>query len=194
MASRTSAEDFSSTKVVVLVADLTLYHRAFNKRTDQEMAAFLDRFFTMAESVISEAGGRIIKFLGDAVLAIFQPEDAAKAVAATVAMQAFSQEMAREVGVDMKLGANLHAGPVVCAELGSGDSRRFDIIGRVVNQTSMLGRGAGIRLSERMYRLMPSDERSPWDKHKPPAVYVLGEGGVPYAGAGGSVAKNIRRW
>lgn len=194
MASRTSPEDFSSTKLVVLVADLTNFHRGFRTRTNEEMAAFLDRFFSMSESVITEAGGRIVKFLGDAVLAIFQPEDAARAVAATVTMQTISEEMARQIGLEMKLGANLHAGPVVSAELGSGSSRRFDIIGLVVNQTFMLGGGQGIRLSERMYRMLPSEERSPWDKYKPPAVYVLGESAEPYAVTRSSAAKNIQRW
>ena len=194
MASRTSPEDFSSTKLVVLVADLSGYHRCFHKRTDEEMTAFLDRWFTMAEAVITDAGGRIIKFLGDAVLATFKPEDAAKAVAATVTMQAISKSIWSEYGLEMKLGANLHVGPVVAAELGSGSSRRFDIIGRVVNQTFMLGRGQGIRLSERMYRLLPSGERSPWDKRKPPAVYVLGESDEPYATTRSWAFKNIERW
>ena len=194
MASRTSAEDFSATKLVVLVADLSGYHRGFHKRTDEQMTAFLDRIFTMAESVITEHEGRIIKFLGDAVLAIFQPEDAPKAVAATVTMQTISEGIARDCGLDMKLGANLHAGPVVATELGAGSSRRFDVIGRVVNQTFMLGRGQGIRISERMYRLLPSSERSPWEKYKPPAVYVLGESPEPYTNITGSAAKNIQRW
>ena len=72
----------------------------------------------------------------------------------------------------------MHLGPVVAGEIGGGTSRWYDIIGRTVNQTFLLGRGRGIRISERVYRRLPSSERSPWEKVKAPAYYVLGGAGA----------------
>lgn len=53
-----------------------------------------------------------------------------------------------------------------------------------VNQTFLLGRGPGIRISEPLYRALPSAVRSPWVKHKPPAVYHLDAPDGIYAGMG----------
>ena len=194
MASRPSVEDFSSARFVFLVADLTGYHRAARVHADEEMALFLDRFYRLAEHAIASDGGEIVKFMGDAVLAIFPPERAVAAVAATVTLQVQAAQLAAEHGLDMALGANLHLGSAVLAELGAGRSRRRDVIGRAVNHTFMLGRGAGIRISEPLYRQLPSGERARWEKHKPPAVYVLGQGDEPYAAVRKTAADTAVRW
>lgn len=174
MASHPTPEAYASIPLVVLVADLSGYHRALRSGSDADMASFLDAFFLICEDVITDEGGRIIKFLGDAVLATFPNDRAQAAVAAATRLEARSVELADERGYDLKLGANLHMGPVVAGELGSGGSRRFDVIGRTVNQAFLLGRGRGIRISERVYRQLPSGDRSPWEKIKQPTFYTLG--------------------
>ncbi len=194
MASTLHAGDLPSTHRVVLVADLSGYHRGFRTLSDAEMAAFLHRFYTLCEEVIAQEGGVIIKFLGDAVLAVFNENDSPKAVAAAVTLETYAAALVNEVGIEMRLGANIHQGPVVLAELGTGPSRARDVIGRTVNQTFLLGRGAGIRISERAYRGLPSSERSPWEKNKPPAVYVLGQSAEPYEGLRKSASENAARW
>jgi hypothetical protein len=79
-------------------------------------------------------------------------------------------------------------------EFGSGPTRAYDVIGRGVNQTFLLGRGTGIRISEPVYRSLPSAARSPWTKHKPPAIYHLAEPGVLLGGLGKDPAANTVRW
>ncbi len=98
------------------------------------------------------------------------------------------------LGFKVRLGANIHFGEAVATEFGIGSNRRYDILGRAVNQTFLLGRGTGIRLNERVYRKLPSDERAPWDKRKPPALYVLKDSGEPYGAFGKSPAENAERW
>ena len=128
------------------------------------------------------------------MLSIFPPDAASEAVAAANVMQRAIADLTLDIGLDFRLGANVHFGKVIAKEFGTGSSRRYDVIGRAVNQTFLLGRGTGIRLSERVYRKLPSSERSPWDKRKPPAVYVLEDSGEPYAGLGKSPAQNAERW
>jgi hypothetical protein len=36
-----------------------------------------------------------------------------------------------------------------------------------------MGSGAGIRVSEPVYRQLPNDERTPWHKYQPPATYTF---------------------
>lgn len=190
-----TAAQFPSAPTIILFADLAGYARGFLSHPDSEMAAFTHRYYRMAGEVIEEQGGRIIKFLGDGVLSIFPPAAASETVSAAITMQRAIADLALEIGLEVRLGANIHFGEAVATEFGTGSSRRYDVIGRTVNQTFLLGRGGGIRLSERMYRKLPSSERSPWDKRKLPAVYVLEEAGEPYFTASGKgPAQNAARW
>lgn len=74
--------------LVVFVADLAGYAMAFRTRTDGETASFLDRYYGAAEEVVGGGHGRIVKFMGDAVLAVFPEMQAGAAVAAAVMLQA----------------------------------------------------------------------------------------------------------
>ena len=194
MAPQSAPRQFSSFPFVFLVADLSGYARAFRHRTDEEMASFLDRYYALAESAVSDAGGKIIKFMGDSVLARFVPENAAQAVAAAVALSTQVEKLAADEELPMSCGANLHLGTAVEAELGNGPSRQLDVVGRAVNQAFLLGKGPGIRISEAVYRKLPSGERTPWEKNRPPAVYVLASGRPPYEGKGKNPNENAARW
>lgn len=166
-------EDFVSHNVVILVADLAGFAMAFRSRSDQEMAALLDDYYGQAEDLIGNAGGKIVKFMGDSMLAVFEPPQAPEAVATGVLLADAVRSMAEARKVSVSLGVNIHMGPAVMAEFGHGSSRRRDVIGRTVNQTFMLGRGPGIRISERVFRTLPAAQRPPWHSNKPPAVYTL---------------------
>ena len=194
MSSRPSPADFSATPIAVLVADLTGYAKGFGTHSDAQMAAFLDRYYRMADDLIGEHGGTVIKFMGDAVLATFPPDAVPGAVAAALAMERASSALAADVGLDCRLGVNIHVGEAVAGELGGGAARRHDVVGRTVNQTFLLGRGEGIRMSERAYRRLPSGDRTPWEKRKPPAVYVLGASEEPYRAMGQGPVDNALRW
>ena len=195
MASPPTAPQFASAPTILLLANLNGYAQAFRSHSDAEMAAFIDRFYRIAGEVIEEQGGKVIKFMGDAVLSIFPPAAASETVAAATMMQRAVADLALDIRLEVRLGANIHFGEAVATEFGTGASRRYDVIGRTVNQTFLLGRGGGIRLSERMYRKLPSSERSPWDKRKLPAVYVLEDSGEPWVSSSGKdPAQNAERW
>jgi class 3 adenylate cyclase len=178
-----STEAFASTPVVLLVADLDGFARLFKTRTDAEMAMFLDRYYSVAEDTIQEASGRIMKFIGDALLAVFPESEAAAAVAVAAKLRRAVEEVGLRMGMSVRIGVSVHLGPAVETELGKGPSRRRDVIGRTVNQTFLLGRGPGIRISEPVYRRLPSAERTPWGKNKAPAVYVLEDSGEVLGGS-----------
>lgn len=194
MASFPSPEEYPSTPLVILLVDLAGYAALFRTHSDADMACFLHRYYTVGDQVISDQGGRVVKFIGDSILAVFPQTHAPHAVAAAVTLEVVVARIANKVGLSVTVGANVHMGPAVEAELGRGASRRPDIVGRAVNQTFLLGRGPGIRISEPVYRKLPSAERTPWDKNKPPAVYALGERGEPYAGLRKTAGENALRW
>jgi class 3 adenylate cyclase len=104
-------------------------------------------------------------------------------------------ELADRHQLRLSLGANLHLAVIVEGHFGAGASRRIDIIGRGVNQAFLLGRGPGIRISEPVYRQLPNEARSAWNKHKPPAIYHLTptSDGVLH-GVGNDPGTNTSRW
>src|SRR5262249_4681464 len=94
----------------------------------------------------------------------------------------------------LQLGANIHLATIVEGSFGAGQSRRSDIIGRGVNQTFLLGRGPGIRISEPVYRKLPNEARSAWNKHKPPAIYHLTPTSDVLRGLDKDPGTNTGRW
>jgi len=194
MASAPTPEDFPSTTLVVMMADLTGFAGAFRSHSDVEMVQLLDRYYRLAEGIIAEYRGRIVKFIGDSVLAVFEQSDAPKAVSAAVSLAAAVGSLSRDVSLHLAVGVNVHLGPVIEAELGAGTGRRPDVFGRTVNQTFLLGRGSGVRISEPVYRKLASSERTPWTKNRPPAVYALGGDAGIYEGLRKTAAENALRW
>jgi class 3 adenylate cyclase len=162
---------FLPVRRVVVVIDLAGYAKAFHSRDDAYMAALLDEYYARCEDILGGAGGVILKFMGDGCLATFDEPDVVGAVQATMRLGGAVREIAERRGLPIALGANIHLAPVIETELGP--SRRRDVVGRGVNQAFLQGRGPGIRISEPVYRSLPSEARSVWTKHKPPAVYEI---------------------
>jgi class 3 adenylate cyclase len=169
----TARGDLVETRRVMLVADLAGFARAVTPLTTMQLAALVDRFYCIAAEMVEGAGGRIVKFIGDGCLAIFDESDAARAVDCARNLVAPIRAFGREYGLDLDIGANVHSSLVVEGEFGVGASRRFDIIGAGVIHTFRMGAGPGIRISEPVYRKQPNELRSVWTKRQAPATYTL---------------------
>lgn len=168
-----SASRFRETKLAIAVLDLAGFFALCRDHEDLEIAAFLEDFYRLCHDRIAAAGGRVVKFVGDAVLSVFPPERTAAAVEAAVALRREVARLGEARGWRVAAGVNLHLARVVEGEFGPEGDRRYDVIGSGVNHAFVMGRGAGMRISEPVYRQLPSGERSPWAKQKPPATYVL---------------------
>lgn len=161
-------------KRVLMLADLTGYTRFCERFDDADAAHLMHRWYERCHAVVAGAGGRVVKFLGDGCLASFPPGACVDAVDACEDLARAARDLGEEYGVDMRIGVNLHMATVLCGRFGPPEvADREDVIGAGVNATFLLGRGAGVRLSEPVYRALPSDRRGPWKKHRPPARYHL---------------------
>jgi class 3 adenylate cyclase len=179
---------------LIVNIDLAGFAKTFQTRTDIDVAAWLQEFYVACDRALTAHGGAVIKFMGDACLAVFERERAADAVTAIRALRAQVDALARTGNMPVALGANLHIGAVIEGEFGGPSRHGRDVIGRGVNQTFLLGRGAGIRISEPVYRALPSGARSPWRKHKPPAIYHLDDTAGLLEGGGKDAGENTLRW
>jgi adenylate cyclase len=111
-----------------------------------------------------DAGGEILKFMGDAVLVYFRHDGGAVASCAA-AFDAAGMASARlamaskDAGCDLRVGIALHYGKVSYGNIGSGIRLDFTVIGRDVNLVSRIQgicapSGRSLLMSERFAELL----------------------------------------
>jgi adenylate cyclase len=107
----------------------------------------LNRYFAEMGEAIESAGGRLDKFIGDGVMALFgidgNIEQACRqsliaARAMTRNLEKLNQSLASEIGEPLRLGIGIHAGPVIVGEMGYGNATHLTAIGDTVNTASRL--------------------------------------------------------
>lgn len=162
---------FRERQLVVLVVDLANFTRAVAGMEAGQIAEVVDRYFIELGRVVSAHSGEVVKWLGDGCLAVFEADRATDAVAAARAAADRVRELAGDLGLPLEMGANIHLCTVADGALGP--EKKRDIIGAGVIFAFRMGAGAGVRISEPVYRKLPSDQRSGWEKYQPPAVYTL---------------------
>jgi adenylate cyclase len=121
--------------------------------------AFLDRFYQTCGECIVSAGGRLVKYLGDAVLSVFPEGGAADAVRAGICLRREYASLIAELGTsaetDMEVG--ISAGPVEEGEVGHRSLRTPDVFGECVNEAAMIGHHRGIAITEAVRKRLPPE-------------------------------------
>ncbi len=117
----------------ILFADMRRFTELTAEMTAEQAASLLNAYFDCIVPAVEEAGGEVLKFMGDGVLAIFRAEGAgndtcARALAAARAGLAKVADDAR-----FEAGVALHFGEVAFGNVGSGMRLDYTVIGRDVN-------------------------------------------------------------
>ncbi len=162
---------FTERKLVLLVIDLAGTSRAVAHFDAVRLAEFTSAFFAICGEAVAAHGGRVVKYLGDGCFAVFDEHEAVAAIDTALDVRTGLDDFRREFDVDVELGANVHQ--AVVAEGAFEPDGQYDVMGVGTIHAFRLGAGPGVRISEPVYRQLPSDQRSIWNKHKPPAVYTL---------------------
>lgn len=144
-------EKESSTKtseVTILLSDL----RGFTAMAEQFPAAsvveMLNRYFSkMSEIIITDHGGMIDKFMGDAIMVIFgartgRSDALERALSCAVHMQIAMDEVNREnesLGLPaLYMGIGINTGTVITGKVGSNLHSEYTVIGDEVNLASSI--------------------------------------------------------
>lgn len=144
---RASSRAGAERRLCVLFLDM----RGFTARTAGQMPYdvlyLLNRFFDAVVPAIAASGGRIDKYMGDGLIALFDdpagPAASARAALAAVAgidgaLTRFNEQLAREGAAAVRIGLGLHAGVIVMGEIGAEGQAPPTIIGDAVNAASRL--------------------------------------------------------
>jgi class 3 adenylate cyclase len=131
------------TEVTVLFADLRDYTAFSESSTPQAVVAMLNSYYGIAAPIVLAEGGTIDKFVGDAMMAVFnapvaQPDHAMRAARAALAVQNAVGQFARDHPDWPRFRVGINTGPALVGNIGSDEIRNFTAIGDAVNVAARL--------------------------------------------------------
>ena len=129
-------------QVTLLFTDIAGFTSLSERLPPADVAALLNRHFSLITSCIEIEGGTIDKFIGDAVMAFWgapepQPDHAlracraAQAIAHSVAAE--HRASAASGGIPVRIRVGIHSGSVVVGNIGSTSRMNYTVIGDTVN-------------------------------------------------------------
>ena len=138
----------------------------------ENFAQFLDDYYNLCSNQITASGGEVIKYMGDACIAIFDDTAVLSALEAVTSIRDGMPELCRKWKVSVTdVKAALHIGEVIVGSFGPEGLR--DILGHAVNIVFRIEGEGRVVMSETLYRKLPSDKRGPWKKRGGRVVYVM---------------------
>ncbi len=136
-----------------------------------EMLTMLNDYYELVGDIIEEAGGTIVKFMGDAALIIFDENLVNEGVIALKKLQTVGDKWLVERDIASRNIVTAHFGPVACGPVGTKDEKQFDVFGDTVNIAASL-KSHGMAISPQAFRKLNSDTRKLFKKHTPPITYI----------------------
>lgn len=135
------AEERRERRVVsVLFADLVGYTTRAERSDVEDVESFLRGYYDLLRGELERYGGRVEKFIGDAVVAVFgapsaHEDDAERAVRAGLAIQEAVDGLRERDGAELHVRVGITSGEVLLASSSDGDVK---VVGDVVNTAARL--------------------------------------------------------
>lgn len=121
----------------VLVADIENFTAFANERAPAEVIAELNGFLAEAADVVGEAGGVVISFTGDGLLATFNtPLDVPQPERTALGVTGRLVACGRRFGFRVRCG--VAAGEIAAGSVGSSSRQAFTVYGDTVNRAARL--------------------------------------------------------
>ncbi|MGE5505307.1 MAG: GAF domain-containing protein [Actinomycetota bacterium] len=183
-----------SSRATVLFSDIRSFTTLTEELGPQGTVSLLNEYFTVMVDCITNEGGMLDKFIGDAIMAVFgtpfpHEDDEDRAVRAAIAMMrdlgAFNEHRAADGKKPVDIGIGLNTDQVVSGNIGSPKRMDYTVIGDGVNLASRLESAtkqykAKILISEftrarlkGTYRMREVDRVVVKGKTKPVAVFEV---------------------
>jgi adenylate cyclase len=131
---------------VLWYSDLRGFTRITDEAAPDEIIPFLNDYANAVISAVHDAGGDVLKLMGDGTLAIFTADDPSAACACALKAEALMRARVQAISegrsarglpsADAYLG--LHVGEVFYGNIGSEDRLDFTVVGPAVNEVSRI--------------------------------------------------------
>jgi adenylate cyclase len=144
-----TASHGSEQEIAILFADLHGFTRLSETRLPYDVVFLLNRYFAAMGQAIETVGGRVDKFIGDGVMALFGDapgEQAGRACrqglmaarAMGLALEKLNEKLAHELDEPLRIRIGLHVGPAIVGDMGFARVVSHTAIGDSVNTASRL--------------------------------------------------------
>jgi adenylate cyclase len=154
--------------VCVMFLDIRNFTTFAERRTPEEVVAYLESLFEFMIEIVNRHHGIVNKFLGDGFMAVFgaplsDGSDCLHAVqAATEILTRVEEEVALGNVLPTTVGIGLHAGEAVTGSIGSSLRREYTVIGDVVNLASRIEKlnkkfGSQLLVSDDVWQTLSED-------------------------------------
>ena len=161
----THVEEGRMVEITVLFADLSSFTEMTQDLGAEKTHEVVDAFLRMATEVLVKRGAFIDKYVGDAVMALFNVplrhhDHALRAAAAATELSAALKPLGANFGLNLQASIGIATGFARVGRLGSDDSKDYTAIGDAVNLAARLQSKAGageVLISEESYRKHPVD-------------------------------------
>jgi adenylate cyclase len=162
-------------EAAIWFCDLRGFTAISDRLSAEEVVPLLDGYFDCVAGPIVEHGGEVLKFIGDAILAIFPTADDPRGAcrralqAATEALDALAA-LNRTSAEKLSIGIALHLGSVMYGNVGARRRLDFTVISSSVNEASRLEAlckplGTPLTLSERFAHEVTGEEVADLGEH-----------------------------
>jgi adenylate cyclase len=144
----------------VFFADIRGFTPISERLPPELVVDLLNRYFDQVVPVVERYQGFLNKFIGDAVVVVFngpieQPDHAERATGCAIALQELmsklnSRNFFAEVG-ELQIGIGVASGPMLCGNVGTKSRLEYTVIGDTVNLASRMtghARGGEVWVSE----------------------------------------------
>jgi adenylate cyclase len=151
-------------EMTVVFADLSGFTEMTGRLGATTIYSVVDEFLRLAATTLISHGAFIDKYIGDAVMALFnvpikRADHAAAAVAASAKLQELLPELSERLGTPLQASVGIASGFARVGRLGSDDIKDYTAIGEAVNQAARLQAQAGpneLLVSQDVYKEIAS--------------------------------------
>jgi adenylate cyclase len=130
-------------EVSVLFGDLVGFTTFSEDRPPAEVVEMLNTYWSAAVPAVTDSGGLIERFAGDAILAVFnalgdEEDHAERAVRAALAVQTVAERLSADHAEWPRFRVGVNTGPAVVGNVGTEGRRTFTAIGDTINVAARL--------------------------------------------------------
>jgi class 3 adenylate cyclase len=157
--------------VLVAFTDLTLFSRYAKTCSARELFDTISAYYEVVGRVVTDTGGKVVKFIGDTALVAFPDGDIDRGVDALLAVKENGDSWLAQREIPCRHYIRAHFGPVVCGPVGTRSEKRFDLFGETVNLAATLS-SRGFAMTPQVFRKLQKEKRKLFKKHTPPITYI----------------------